>query len=229
MPPPAIATATDVAALTDEELLRLVGEERCAPARSALVERHYPEVCDLVARCGKKHGLAYADQEDARQEVLCALFKALDKFAARGKRARGEREFRNFLVAFGRGRYVDCVRALRRHESHIDRSVPIEELLERASAAVIEDSWDDPAESAAKEELRARLDAARPQLDMSMRQLWDELESGHSFRASAAALGLSYYQVRRLCKRMIDLLRDRLTDGTDEPRGVPRGGQRACE
>src|SRR5260370_18111338 len=81
-----------------------------------------------------------------------------------------------------------------------------------------EERRDDPAKWALKRELRARLDAAMPELDASMRQLWDELEMGHSIRASAAALGLSYYQARRLCKRMFDLLRNRLTGGAEETR-----------
>jgi RNA polymerase sigma factor (sigma-70 family) len=218
MPPHVITTASDVAAFTDEELLRLVGEEHCVPARSALVERHYPEVCDLVTRCGKNHSLASADQEDARQEVLCALLKALDEFAAAANAARSAREFRDFLEAFVRGRFANCVRALRRYESHFDRSTPIEELLEQAPWATTGAA--DPAELAAKRELCARLDAALPDLDASMRRLWDELESGHSFRGSAAALGLSYFRVRRLCQRMFVQVRDRLTDGTDETRGV---------
>jgi RNA polymerase sigma factor (sigma-70 family) len=221
MPPPVIATVSDVAALTDEELLRLIGESPCVPARRALVERHYHEVCDCLARCGSGTRLGVEDREDVHQEVLTALFKALDKFAAAAHGAWIAREFRDFLETFVRGRFANCVRALRRYESHIDRTTPIEELLEQAPQA---DTWAaDPAELAAKRELCARLDAALPDLDASMQRLWEELESGHSFRTSAATLGLSYFRVRRMYQQMFVRLRYRLTDGTDEPRGVSRG------
>jgi RNA polymerase sigma factor (sigma-70 family) len=218
MPPPEIATVSDVSAFTDVELLRLIGESHCVPARNALVARHYGEVCHLLARYGSGTRLGNEDQEDARQEVLCALFKALEKFAAAANTPKGAREFREFLEAFVRGRFANCVRALRRRESHIDRTTPIEELLEQAPHAA--NGVADPAELAAQREQCAQLDAALPDLDASMQSLWDELESGHSFRMSAAALGLSYFRVRHMCQQMLVQLRDRLTDGTDEPRGV---------
>jgi hypothetical protein len=88
---------------------------------------------------------------------------------------------------------------------------------------------EDPAELAAERELRTRLEEAVPRLDASMRQLWDELDSGHSFRASAATLGVSYYQARRLCKKMLELLRNRLKDGMNEPRAFPKRRQRVRE
>jgi RNA polymerase sigma factor (sigma-70 family) len=220
MQAPAIATAADVVKLTEEELLRLVGETHCVPARNALVERHFWDVCDLLARHGRKFHLGDEDREDARQEVLCALLKGLERFAAASNGAGGGLTMRVFLGAFTQRRFANCVRTFRRQESHVDRSTPVQELLERASPQRIGCGRDDPSELAAKRELRARLDAALPKLDASMRRLWEELASGHSLRACAAALGMSYYQVRRLCKRMIDMLRDQLMDGTDDARGV---------
>jgi hypothetical protein len=68
----------DSVAPTFEYLIQRVGETGRVPARNALVEWCYPEVCALLDRFGRGEQLAAHYREDVRQEILCALVKVLD-------------------------------------------------------------------------------------------------------------------------------------------------------
>jgi RNA polymerase sigma factor (sigma-70 family) len=219
MPPAFMAADPDVAALADEELVRLVQETFSKAARCAIVARHYPRMRKLLAQWAKQERLGIDDREDAQQEGVFALLEAVDDYD-RDSQTHAECLFRSFLGKFVRSRFLDYVRTQRRRERHLDRSVHVESLKGYVPPPVGTHGTDDPAELAARCEFRVRLDEEVRCLNRPMRRLWKEMELGRPLWAIAETVGLSYYQVRRLHKHMIERLRGRLTDGTDEPRGV---------
>jgi RNA polymerase sigma factor (sigma-70 family) len=192
----------DAAALSDEELIRWTRRDAASALRE-LVARHYPRLKRDVTYWAKASRLPVLDREDALQQAVIVLLEAMRNYSAsaRGGRSR----FAGYLHWLLRKRFCDGVRKLRRNERRINRSVQLEDLLARTGETRVED---DPAEQIIRIERHQCLDAALEDLEPRARRLWQMLESGRSLQTSAALLGLSYRQGKRLRQEMVKNVRE---------------------
>jgi RNA polymerase sigma factor (sigma-70 family) len=205
----------DPSELPDAVLIQLYQQTRLSSVVEELLTRHYPSVRHIIVKESKRTRLGQADCEDAQQEGVFAFWLALAKF----DRAIADRPYGSF-AAFLRivvtARFRSYVRRLQRFEGHYDRRVRPEELSEAlngipfgfadSSEPIVQLTW---------QEFSSRLEQSIGGLNPPARQLWDELASGRSLRAATESLGMSYGQGKRLRKRVIGELAERLSEWRD--------------
>ena len=205
-----------MANLTKEELIRSARQTGWADPAGNLLQRYYPMMRKIIGRESRRAGLGRADQEDAEQEAVFAFRHAVDRFDGRSAEHSAFGSFRTFLTVIVTAHVRDFVRRIRRWESHYDRTVRYEDLLEICN----DNQWSatseiDPIFLLTRQEFRAIIDQAITVLDPSARQLWEQLAAGHRLGQVAAALNLSYGQGKRLRRSVLAELANKLRDWAD--------------
>jgi RNA polymerase sigma factor (sigma-70 family) len=193
----------DLNKLRDEELVVLAQECGYRPAEAELLLRHRDLSNAVVEQFARRRGLADADVDDARQDAVFGVLKAIARYDTRllGKAQRCP--FRAFLRRVLIDRVKDFVKLLWRYNVRYGR---------RADA----EGWphagrdSDPVRAAASNELMGRFREAVAQLDATQRRLVDGLIAGRRLRAIAGYLQISYDAAKRRRRRLRQELASRL-------------------
>ncbi len=205
-----------MAPLTEEELIRSAQEAGLPGAAAYLLQRYFPLVRKVIGRESRRARLGQADREDAEQEAFFAFWHAVGKFETGTADDSAFGSFPTFLKVIITAHVRDFARRIRRWESHYDRTVRYEELVEICNdnpcgaTSII-----DPIDLLTRQEFRAILDQAVTGLDSSARNLWEQLTAGHRLGQVAATLNLSYGQGKRLRRSVLDELANKLRDWAD--------------
>jgi len=198
----------DLALMDDEALVVLAEECGYAPARDELIIRYRPHADRLTAWLAQSHGLSHADIEDARQNAVFWAVEAIEKYDTRQIGKAGGCSFRSFICRVMIARFKDFTKHLHRVEAHYDRSAHPSQ--EQEPVAGLDCTLDDPAALAESQESLTQLQESLARLDCESRRFWQLLAEGHSLRAIAAELGISYDAAKRRRRKLIEHLRLRL-------------------
>ena len=219
----------DLTQLADEQLVALAQEGDDRTARDEIVRRSLPAVGRLVGRYAARNGLQEADRQDARQAAVLWVLEAVECYRAprsgTGARPAGC-PFRNFLHRVVSARLVDYLRHLR----HLQRHFPVVEtaLLDRNEGSNRQRHRSDlglggsaagPQREVEEGEVRAVLHLEMAGLSGTDRTLWDLMAAGTPLQQVAAALDLSYHQVKRHRQKLIARLRSSLAGAAGAPPG----------
>jgi RNA polymerase sigma factor (sigma-70 family) len=204
-----------MAGLQDEQLVALVQECGCVPARDELITRYSSLKNWLIHRRAAQSGLQDADRMDAQQDAVLWILEAIraydtgQQFTPRGC------HFRSFLYHVLLLRFTDLLRRRGRRQARLriggytfgSLSLPSASQRNHAPASTPE-TWDgDPERGMERKELMARVEKELDRLGGRARQLWDLLMGGMRLRQIAAALDLSYDAVKRQRRKLIAHLR----------------------
>jgi RNA polymerase sigma factor (sigma-70 family) len=215
MPPRAQQSRPDVAALSDEDLVRLARGDDSQAALRELIARHYAAMEISLGYWARTWRLSDADREDALLQAVLGLQEALAKYNTESPAEHEVGRFRSFLVRIVWHRFVNCARAARRREHHIDRSVHVEDLPDRTVGPLGTSCAGDPSGLVVLFELRVQLAAALSQLAGRAQGKGEMLVANQRLQEVADALGLTYRQAKRLRHRVRDQLANLLKDWND--------------
>jgi RNA polymerase sigma factor (sigma-70 family) len=203
-----------MAGMEDEQLVVLVQECGCVPARDELISRCNRLKDGLIHRQAARSGLQEADRLDAQQDAVLWILEAIREYNT-GQHAlpRGCR-FRTFLYRVLLARFIDLLRRRRRRQARLrpggytfgSRSAPPAPQGD-GSPAGPESCGGEPQRGMERDELMARLHRELDRLGGRARELWDLLVGGMRVRAIAAALDLSYDAAKRQRRKLLAHLR----------------------
>jgi RNA polymerase sigma factor (sigma-70 family) len=190
--------------LRDEELVALVTQSGFREAGHVLLLRHREWSRRLIMRLARHRGLSSHDTEDALQDAMFAILKAICRYETVRPNGRNGCLFQAFLGRVLTNRFKDFVKHLRRTESRFSRPMPrfleLNEPFGRREdrgTSLLEDKESDPAVIAQRKELVARVRNAVANLDGINCRLVHGLLSGRRLRAVADELGITYDMARR--------------------------------
>ncbi len=195
--------------LTDEELVALVTQSGFQQAEHVLLLRYREWSRRLIMRLARHGRLSPHDTEDALQDAMFAVMKAICRYDTSRLSGQNGCPFQSFLGRVLTNRFKDFVKHLRRTESHFGRPKPrflelneAGERRERRRTSLLEDRGSDPALIAQRKELVARVRNAVAHLDEMNSRLVDGLLSGLRLRAVAEELGITYDAAKRRWRRI---------------------------
>jgi RNA polymerase sigma factor (sigma-70 family) len=182
----------------------LVSQSGFHKAGHVLLLRHREWSRRLIVRLARHRGLSPHDTEDALQDAMFAILKAICHYDTLRPSGQNGCLFQSFLGRVLTNRFKDFVKHLRRTERHFSRPMPrfleLNEAVgrrERQGTSLLEDRGSDPALIAQRKELVARVRNAVAHLDGMNHRLVDGLLSGRRLRAIADELGITYDVAKR--------------------------------
>ena len=192
----------DLTQIEDRELVVLATECGYHPAQHALVLRYHDWCGRRIRWLAHHRGLTETETEDAVQDAVFGILKAIGRYDALKADRHGGCQFHTFLNRVLTDRFKDFVKQLRRSNR---RCQPVTS----ATKGVRTDSdrqqemggvqhwpdkrWtSDPAAVLERKELLARLHEAMEQLPDTDRRLIEAYLSGVRWQVLACDLGLSY-------------------------------------
>src|SRR5262249_2113579 len=110
--------------LRDEELVALVTRSGFHEAGRVLLLRHCEWSRRLITRLARHRGLSPHDTEDALQDAMFAILKAICRYDTLRPGGQNGCLFQSFLGRVLTNRFKDFVKNLRRAESHFGRPMP---------------------------------------------------------------------------------------------------------
>ena len=194
--------------LEDEELAFLAENCGCSTARQELLMRFYEWSNRLIAQLGRRRGLALADVEDAQQDAVFGILKAIQRFDARRVGQGNRAGFRAFLHRILSDRFKDFVKQLWRSKTHDGHPIRPSDKLDRGVPACGLDDWADPERDSDPEamaesnEVHVLFWEAVKHLDGVEYSLVSALLSGSRLRQISRELGISYDAAKRLRRRL---------------------------
>ena len=233
----------DLTKLRDEELAVLAAECGFQPAEEELLLRYCDWSNSLIGRFSRLRKVAMPDVEDALQDAVLGILKAIAHYDTLQIGKPNGCSFRTFLRRVLTDRFKDFLKHLWRVKSHFGQPVPARpgqsvrpagepvassRDRERATGEWDWPDWDgnsDPAAAAEGNEFKARLREALDHLDEVERSLSEGLMAGKRLRVIAVELAISYDAAKRRWKKLRTKLAVRLEEFTDGPpaRGRFRG------
>lgn len=188
--------------LEDEVLVVMAEDVDNQEARERLVHRYLPWLRGRVRWFLRKRRFRWLDQDDLEQEAAANLLKAMKDYDTNELARPDGRRFRSFLCRRLDSRFIDLTRHERRAtQRQEDRVIGMAPSVESSNGAEHVNS-----------ELVTLLFRAVESLDPPARQLWDLQMKGMSLRSISPILKLSYDGVKRLRRRSLYALTQRLRD-----------------
>jgi RNA polymerase sigma factor (sigma-70 family) len=191
----------DLTKLGDEELVVLAAECQYHPAEQALLLRYYVWSQRLIARLARRYFLTPSDVEDAGQDTVFAIVRAIARYDTLELGKINGCPFRAFLRRVMSDRFKDFVRQLRRHTSDTAKAAIETNARTRPACREV-----NPATAAASTELRERLVELLDERDGFTRDLLQGIMNGMRLRAIAENLGTSYDSIKRHWRKERDQL-----------------------
>jgi RNA polymerase sigma factor (sigma-70 family) len=194
--------------LEDEELAFLAENCGCRAARQELLLRFYAWSNCLIAQLARRRGLAPADLEDAQQDAVFGIIKAIHRFDARRVREGKRPCFRSFLHRILSDRFKDFVKQLRRSKTRAAYRVPPAGASESGVKGRSPDDWADPERGSDPEamaesnEVHVLFWEAVQNLNGAEHSLVSALLSGRRLRQISGELEISYDAAKRLRRRL---------------------------
>jgi RNA polymerase sigma factor (sigma-70 family) len=233
----------DLTKLRDEELAVLAAECGFQPAEEELLLRYRDWSNSLIGRFSRLRKVAVPDVEDALQDAVLGILKAIAHYDTLQIGKPNGCSFRTFLRRVLTDRFKDFLKHLWRVKSHFGQPVPARpgqsvrpagELVagprDRATGG-----WDwpdtngnsDPAAAAQGNEFKARIHETLDRLDDVERSLSEGLMAGKRLRVIAVELDISYDAAKRRWKKLRTKLAMRLEEFTEAPPARGRFRSRA--
>jgi RNA polymerase sigma factor (sigma-70 family) len=184
-----LAYELDLTKLRDEELVVLAAECHYHPAEEALLLRFLPWSQRRIAQLGRRWNLTSSDVEDAAQDAVFAIVKAMTRYNTLEAGNPAGCPFRVFLDRVLKDRFKDFLKQLRRQAGNAHHA--------RAAKALAANREPDPARAAQVTELSKRVHDLLAKRDDFTRQVVDGVMVGLRLRTIAANLGRSYDVVKR--------------------------------
>jgi len=203
----------DLSQLEEDLLLLLAQKVNDRNAVRELIRRHHDWARQLIDRLARRKHLSAEDRDDAEQNAVLAMEKAIRTYDVVQV---GQRHcpFRKYLSMVLRRRYWNDLRRLGRQARRQRGSD--EQALTRVADAPREDPgpapWvaaeaRDPAVAAEQHEWRQRLEQIRSGLKPKLRRLWDERAAGKTLEEIATELGVCANTVKGWLKKLTAIVR----------------------
>lgn len=186
----------ELSKLGDEVLVRLARECGHRPAERELVARYRARVNLLVVRLARRQGLEAAEIEDACQDAVFGVMKAIERYDTNQVGISGGCSFRSFLSRVVSDRFRDFVKKHWRRKRRFGQ-------LQTVTEVVGGTTEDDPSRIAQKRETHGRIRSFMHGLESPARELMDTLVSENSLRDVAQTVGVSYDKAKRMRRRLI--------------------------
>lgn len=205
--------------LRDEELVVLAQECRYAPAASEILSRMHELSNRLIARLARQRELQMADKEEAQQDAVFAIHRAIEHYDTLQMGIPHGCPFCVFVRRVVQDRFKDFTKHLwrvnrhqRQPQSALGRGEEEQGFPERGMDCLDENSLNNPVAQAQEQERQVRIAQALARLKPRERQLAEELMSGSRLRTIADHLDLTLdatkHLWRRVKGRLAELLRD---------------------
>lgn len=205
----------DLTALDDETLVVLIKECGYRPAEEVLMLRYQETSNRWIRQLARQRDLAPADVEDAMQDAVFGLLKAVARYdTAQIGKMKGC-TFYAFLRRVVSDRFKDFVKSLWRYQNRYRRSLYYTEDGEegaslRVSEGLHTDAQSDPAEQLERQELLRKFRELVDELDETGKRLIERLLSGERLRDIAEEMNISYDAAKRRRRQVLSKLADRL-------------------
>ncbi len=201
--------------LPEDELLRLAQEEQSLEALHELVECHFRDLADQIARYALGHGVQEADVQDIVQDFYPVLRKAILHGYDRGwLRGPNPCRLRTFLGKVALNHACDARRKLRRLQRHDAQALCHAQDMAVAAEGTAAPDWLDPSAAWENEpvlvaegnEALAALAIAAAGFSADDRLLWDATWERVPAGELAGGLGVSVSTVHRRWWRLLSRL-----------------------
>jgi RNA polymerase sigma factor (sigma-70 family) len=204
----------DLNELGDGTLVVLAKECGYQRAETALLQRYYDWSHNLIRQLSRRRGLSAADTEDAGQDAVFGILKAIARYDTQQLARPNGCSFGAFLRRVLTDRFKDFLKHVWRVQNRYRHLVHTDEdgYGKADGVALCKDEQDNPAQAVAQEEWERRARNLVAQLGDRDRELIDILIAGGSLRTAAERLGLSYDQAKRHWRRLRAELARRLPD-----------------
>lgn len=194
-------THLDLTQIEDPELVVLASECGYQPAQDALVLRYYSWISRRICWLARHRGLTATETEDAVQDAVFGILKAVGRYDTLKAERHGGCQFRTFLNRVLTDRFKDFVKQLRRsnRRCHVGTSAAKGFRPNRAESLEIygiqhlpdQRRTNDPAAVIEHQELVARLREVIERLHDADRLLLEAHTARVSWQVIASKLGLS--------------------------------------
>lgn len=200
----------DLSVVTDEALVVLAKECQFRPAEKELLLRYRAWCNRLIVRLGRQRGLTLHEIEDAAQDSVFSVFKAVERYDTRQMgRIRGC-SFQSFVGRVVTDRFKDFVKKLYRNRIRYGRS--LQTIAGSRSGADCDTDLsgqlacpkkvNDPVHMCQRREMDSQLRSFLDALDASARKFMELLLAGTSLRDASARVGFSYDKGKRVRRRL---------------------------
>lgn len=208
-----LAHDLDFSNLTDEELVVLAVECGYAPATELLLQRVHVTSTRIVMGRARRLHLSNEDTDDAVQNAVFAVLRAINRYDTRRMIPPAACKFRTFMERVVRDDFKDFVSALWRRKVHFPQFCEGDR---HAGDCAAENAWAsaDPAAGpcrvAQQNELVMILRETIKQLSQCERSLYESRLAGDSLTSIAATLNISSFAAKRLWQKLLTKLRKSL-------------------
>ncbi len=213
-----IAYDLNLSQVSDEALVVLAKECHFRPAEKELLLRYRLWCNRLIVRLGRRRGLTLHEIEDAAQDAVFSIMKAVERYDTfQMGRLRGC-SFQSFVGRVVTDRFKDFVKKLYRVKIRFGRSLQTYERVDTRCDAEHDSGsqWacpkkgNDPVHMSQRREMDRQLGEFLVSLEPPDRQFMELLLAGVRLREAAERVGFSYDKGKRTRRRLRAQLANRL-------------------
>lgn len=215
---------------TDEHLVVLAQECGHHLATKLLILRHRDGATNLIGQLARRHGLNSSDTEDAVQDAVFGILKAIHRYDTRQLGRPKGCTFQSFLRRVLSDRFKDFVKTLWRYRRRYLCVIPDSEALPSQSSQTLRSrpgllsearekfvGLDDPVAEVQWRETMDRFHTLIHQLDETDRVLVNGMLAGNRLRAIASHLNISYDSAKRRRRQLRRRFSDYLGTNSEAP------------
>jgi len=196
--------------MDDETLVVLIKECGYQPAEEVLMLRYQEQSNRWIRRLARQRDLNPTDVEDATQDAVFGLLKAVARYdTAQIGKMKGC-TFYAFLRRVLSDRFKDFVKSLWRYQNRYRRSLSVTDENGTSMGDTLCDRDCDPAEKAEREEIQRQFAELVEELEPAARQLLEKLLTGERLREVAGQLNISYDAAKRRRRQLLAQLSARM-------------------
>ncbi len=218
-----IAYDLNLSQMADEPLVVLAKECQFQPAEQELLLRYRMWSNRLIVQLGRKRGLTLHEIEDAAQDAVFSVIKAVQRYDTRQMGRIQGCSFQAFVGRVATDRFKDFVKKLYRIKTRFGRSLHRYEHKETGDVSGLDANSrlacpkksNDPVHMSQRREMDAELRRFLDGLDAAACQFMEHLLAGDSLRDASAHAGYSYDKGKRMRRKLRGKIARRL--------GVPVG------